>query len=55
MVTVLKPSGADEKRSPLTTFPICEKSTVKPRFFVFIGGPEKNDGCGTEIDAGTIV
>jgi hypothetical protein len=29
-------------------------NTVKPRFIVFVGGPEKNDGCGKTIDAGPI-
>jgi hypothetical protein len=30
-------------------------TTVKPRFIVFVGGPEKkNDGCGKTIDAGPI-
>jgi hypothetical protein len=28
--------------------------TAKPRFIVFVWGPEKNDGCGKTIDAGPI-
>jgi hypothetical protein len=33
---------------------ISEPITVKPRFIVFVGGPEKKDGCGKTIDAGPI-